>query len=79
MYLKVGAYLDFAYSDGKYFYRHAFNGIILSVHLGQKALIASDVFSQPAHLNVIYPSKFRTIYIYIKPKAQIRIWNRISI
>lgn len=22
MYLKVGAYLDFAYSDGIYFYRH---------------------------------------------------------
>lgn len=63
MYLKVGAYLDFAYSDGKYFYRHAFNGIILSVHLGQKALIASDVFSQPAHLNVISPNSVPFTFI----------------
>lgn len=63
MYLKVGAYLDFAYSDGKYFYRHAFNGIILSVHLGQKALIASDVFSQPAHLNGISPNSVPFTFI----------------
>lgn len=73
MYLKVGTILRFCLWRRKIPFT-PFNGIILSVHLGQKLL-----FFQNRHIKMSYPSIFCTINIYIKLKAQIRICNRVSI